>query len=456
MALDTRLQPITIAAEGSDQPAAPRTDAVATKAARQRSNRLYALIWRWHFLAGLLVTPILITVALMGSLYVFKDELEPLFHPRLLTVTPQPSEASLAAQLAAVKAAYPTAKITTISHHADPARSASFSGRTADDAKLTVYVNQYSGAVLGQLDEASGFFGIVLKIHRQLFAGTFGRIVVELMVCWSISSMLSGLYLGWKRIRKDGWRWRPRLRGQSSRSLLRELHIYGGLYLGVTALLIMVTGLLFTSVTGDLIKDGLAATGQTPAVFASPPKSQAQDGGQAISPDAALTAYQASGATAEWRMQLPAKDTASYAFTANTSAQLGDYRRAWIDQYSGAVLANIRWSDLPLGTKITRYFYPIHTGAILGLPTKILALLTCLLLITLSVTGVQMWWKRRPAGKLGVPARVGEPVVPKAMVALIVIMAVLMPLMGASLLLVLVGDWLTRRVGRRRGPQPAA
>jgi uncharacterized iron-regulated membrane protein len=55
-----------------------------------------------------------------------------------------------------------------------------------------------------------------------------------------------------------------------------------------------------------------------------------------------------------------------------------------------------------------------------------------------------------------VPARVSEPVAPKAMVVMIVVMAILMPLMGASLVLVLVGDWLIRLVARRRSPQPAA
>ncbi|MFD3165331.1 hypothetical protein [Herpetosiphon sp. NSE202] len=43
------------------------------------------------------------------------------------------------------------------------------------------------------------------------------------------------------------------------------------------------------------------------------------------------------------------------------------------------------------------------------------------------------------------PDRVNEQVVPKWMVALIVVLSIFMPLMGVSLLLVLFGDWAWRR-----------
>ncbi|MEK1899972.1 MAG: PepSY domain-containing protein, partial [Rhizobium sp.] len=36
---------------------------------------LYRAIWRWHFFAGLLVIPFLLNLAITGSLYLFKDEI---------------------------------------------------------------------------------------------------------------------------------------------------------------------------------------------------------------------------------------------------------------------------------------------------------------------------------------------------------------------------------------------
>ncbi|MBM7844874.1 hypothetical protein [Herpetosiphon giganteus] len=91
----------------------------------------------------------------------------------------------------------------------------------------------------------------------------------------------------------------------------------------------------------------------------------------------------------------------------------------------------------------------------IGWPTKIIAVLTCLILIGLSISGVLLWWWRRPKSKLGMPGRVNEQVVPKWMVAVIVVLSIFMPLMGVSLLLVLFGDWGWRRWQRSRNNQPA-
>jgi hypothetical protein len=47
----------------------------------KKEPRLYRTIWRWHFYAGLIVLPVLITAAITGGLYVFVKELDPLLYP---------------------------------------------------------------------------------------------------------------------------------------------------------------------------------------------------------------------------------------------------------------------------------------------------------------------------------------------------------------------------------------
>jgi len=39
--------------------------------------------------------------------------------------------------------------------------------------------------------------------------------------------------------------------------------------------------------------------------------------------------------------------------------------------------------------------YDIHVGAILGLPTKIIAFIVSLICASLPVTGFMIWWGRR-------------------------------------------------------------
>ena len=45
--------------------------------------------------------------------------------------------------------------------------------------------------------------------------------------------------------------------------------------------------------------------------------------------------------------------------------------------------------------KIMRMNYDIHTGAILGLPGKIFAFLISLLIASLPITGILIWWGKR-------------------------------------------------------------
>jgi uncharacterized iron-regulated membrane protein len=46
------------------------------KQGSSNESALYRAVWRWHFIAGLLVLPFLILMAITGGIYLFKDELD--------------------------------------------------------------------------------------------------------------------------------------------------------------------------------------------------------------------------------------------------------------------------------------------------------------------------------------------------------------------------------------------
>ena len=68
-------------------------------------DRLYRVVWRWHFYAGMIIALPLIVVAATGALYIFKDELEGVLHPGVLYVEPAAERATYEQQLAAARAA---------------------------------------------------------------------------------------------------------------------------------------------------------------------------------------------------------------------------------------------------------------------------------------------------------------------------------------------------------------
>ena len=75
--------------------------------------------------------------------------------------------------------------------------------------------------------------------------------------------------------------------------------------------------------------------------------------------------------------------------------------------------------------------------------------LACLLILLASVSGLVMWWRRRPQGRFGVPPLRHDLPLWKGGVAIMFGLGLLFPLVGASLLLMLVLDWLGQRLTRR-------
>lgn len=72
---------------------------------------------------------------------------------------------------------------------------------------------------------------------------------------------------------------------------------------------------------------------------------------------------------------------------------------------------------------------PLHVGSVLGTPTKVLWLVACVVLAGLPVTGLWMWWKRRPDVR-----------VPWWLVVAIALLGVVLPAVGVGVVLILLGE----------------
>jgi uncharacterized iron-regulated membrane protein len=92
----------------------------------------------------------------------------------------------------------------------------------------------------------------------------------------------------------------------------------------------------------------------------------------------------------------------------------------------------------------------LHEGKMFGPFNQIIVLLICLMILLSAVSGVVIWWKRRPQGKFGVPPLRHD--LPKWKTAMVIMLAlaVMFPLVGASLVVVCLLDWgLLSRLGRQ-------
>jgi uncharacterized iron-regulated membrane protein len=406
-------------------------------------GRLYRVVWRWHFYAGMIIAPALIVVAATGALYIFKDELEGVIYPGVTYVEPAAERASYEQQLAAVRTAVPgTNRIVLLQVFTDPKRATSMAmfGQKA----LYVYTDPYRGDYLGAIEQP-GFFAGVLDLHRTLFLGTTGRIIVELTTCWTIVLAATGIYLWWPHKARQLWGvWLPRLR-QKPYVVLRDLHAVAGNYVAIVAIVISLTGLIYTF---GLWGRGFQYAGQVTQAYdmftksmecKSPPDAKDLpldriiEVAQQRMPDNNLTV---------WFPRIP---NGVYLVTANNDRGPQVNEMLFIDRASGEILEDRYNSQNKVIYQVGTWNYALHVGSVWGLPTKFLWLGTCVILTTLPVTGIWMWWQRRPTGRLGLPRRV-DAARPRWLVATVAATSVLLPAVGLSVVVLLAGEQLVARL----------
>ncbi|HEX2315474.1 MAG TPA: PepSY domain-containing protein, partial [Thermomonospora sp.] len=154
------------------------------------SGGRYRAVWRWHFYAGLIVAPVLLVLAVTGSLYLFKDQYEDWRYQDLRSVRAEGTARPLGEQIEAARRAMPGRELDSVIPAGAPDRSTRviFEGTGAGSFApgVSVYVNPYNGRVLGRVDDSATLMRKIRTLHGELMAGTVGDRVVETAACWSL------------------------------------------------------------------------------------------------------------------------------------------------------------------------------------------------------------------------------------------------------------------------------
>lgn len=403
---------------------------------------LHRVIWRWHFYAGMIVAPVLMVMAVTGGIYVFEAELQTWFDRELYYPSAGVSRASLDRQLDSARAAAPQGfEVASFSVPEDTQRSTEVFVRGPDEFRREL-IDPFTGAALGS-PRSAWFFDLVLRIHRTLLAGTFGRIVTELTTCWLIVLLVTGLYLWWpRRWSRLGGVWLPRLGGHRY-VVLRDLHAIAGVAALPLALAIAGSGLLYTYVWGRGYFLAATRSAEVQALLETPPSRSALDA-PSLSADEIVAIARRHSPEGWINVQLPAAPQQAVVCSFWGEGRPVAMTRLVLDRASGEVLHAQRTADLPTLAWWSRWNYPTHVGSLLGWTTKALWFAAALVLTCLPITGVWMWWQRRPRGTLGLP-RKRTARIPLSVWALILGLGLAMPTLGVSLLIVgLVECFLVR------------
>ncbi|MGG1888132.1 PepSY domain-containing protein [Priestia megaterium] len=433
-----------------------------TKKSTARSQGLYKAIWRWHFYAGLVFTPFFLILAVTGGMYLFKPQVEERLYHDLYHVQAQSQSVSPSAQVQAVKEKYPGADVLTYKPSDRSTRSSEV-GISLKDHTYTIFVNPHNGHIIGKLDDSSRLMNQIEEFHGELMAGTAGDRIVELAACWAIVLIVTGAFLWWPR-KKDKIKGVliPRF-SKGKNVLARDLHAVPAFWISAGMLFLVLTGLPWSGLWGNAFQQIAtnAGVGYPPSIWVgSAPTSTVQTKDVADVPWGAET-LEVPSSTAQqytkvslddivgiakeqhihdgYTISIPQEPQGVYTLSV-FSPRAQDEATIHLDQYTGAVLADYRYGNYGFMGKLIALGITLHKGTQFGFMNQLMGLIICIGIAGIAISGSLLWWKRKPAKNIGAP-KVPEGNAMRIVTCIIVVLGILFPLVGLSLVIVWLLDF---------------
>ena len=346
------------------------------------------VLFNLHLYTGLAAAWFVLIFGLTGSIMAFETEIDRVMHWHLSYVTPQGGRVlSLAEITAMVEKRFPGERIFGYGVATSPDQSYSVSL-----PRRELYVNPYTGELLGTRADGVTLLGRIHQLHLSMLLLINPRLGKQIM-SWAgvamLFMLLSGIYLWWPY-----QRFRIQWKG-SARRVWFDIHAVTGIFSFAFLLVLAVTGVLI-GFEEKSVPWFYKVTGSTPS---RPPRAEVTPppGATPIGPDRALEIARAAlPGAAPFEIPIPGPKGV-YSIRARYPEDLtpGGRSAVVVDQYSGAVLFAEGSRGAPAGARMAIATRAIHTGDILGIPSKAVMSLASLMAVVEVCSGLTMWWKKR-------------------------------------------------------------
>ncbi len=344
-------------------------------------------IFRIHRILGLVAGLFIIMLTLTGSILVLDKQVDAWLNQDVTKVAPGTTRQSTDGLLATVHQQYPTATIHTLQLYTGEADRAIRIELTEKGERLWVYLNPYTGTVLGNRNAETAFINEVRELHENLLWEPYGGYIMGLVGLCLLGSVLTGTWYYRKsllRIFRMGVRWnKPR------RIVYADIHNY----LGVTTLLFMTlmsaTGIFFH---WEMIE---RAFGEQPEQAPTEFKTLSITG-----VDTYLTQSRQAvpGLVAEV-ISFPEATNQPLVVRGNTTESnrlLGPFSAAVeFNTATGKPQNVFRAEEADLEYKMEHLFEELHFGRFGGAISQIVWVIFALCTAVVTVTGLLIWWLKR-------------------------------------------------------------
>lgn len=386
----------------ADQPLSrSAVDAAEPITTAQRGLKAWALVHKW---SSLVATAFLLTICLTGLPLLFADEIDHWLEPHEYESLPNSTPtASLDRVVQQGRELYPGQIVSSIFIDDDepqiyvwmaPTWASLKSNPNAEhfirfDARTAKILEQSKPAG----EETHSFTGVMLSLHRDLFAGLPGELFMGFMALLFVMAIISGLVLYAPFTRKLNFgtirrRRSPRLKWLDMHNLLGVVTLAWALVVGITGVMNELSTPLFALWQATDVRAMLA-----PWQGRSAPSAD-----ELSSPQAALeAAQQAVPGRRVTSIVFPGGETGSpyhYVLWAKGVTPLTSrlFNPVIVDASTGQFTAVIKMPWYLRALEVSR---PLHFGDYGGMPLKIIWALLDLVTIAVLGSGIYLWLSSR-------------------------------------------------------------
>ena len=359
-----------------------------------------------HRILSIVVGIFISIICFSGAMLIFENELTEWQNPHLYNVTPlEGGTRPLTSLLPEILAAQPQgAEITYVDIKDNPSKSYTIDIDLGDDESKTVFVNQYTGKILGEAPDDIAFFTVMYRLHRFLLQsrpqgdGIFwGKRIVGISTIIFVFIIITGIVV-WVPRRGRSWGNRFKISVKHGwHRLWYDLHVAGGIYVALLLLIMALTGLTWafpwyrTAFYGILApeRNELSTTENNSLDIA------------ANEPTDTTTLTQ----FAVWQRVYDAvKQRSNYVEISinpdEVRARISDCgnRRASdyykFDTATGAITSAELYKNTSNNNKLRGWVYSLHTGSWGGFWVRLIYFIAAMFGATLPLTGYYLWIRR--------------------------------------------------------------
>ncbi|MXN91503.1 PepSY domain-containing protein [Flavobacterium sp. Sd200] len=363
-----------------------------------------------HLWLGLASGLIVLLLGVTGCIFVFNQEITNWLRNDVMYVKEVKAQAIPPTQLwqTTQQAIGKTGTITNISIYNDPQKSTVFHCYKFGEGHLyyydnideyiSVYVDQYTGKVLGVYDEELDFFVFIKALHWSLLLNdAIGQTITGWATLIFVIMLITGIILWWPKNKaarkqrlwfqwKDSTKWRRKN---------YDLHNILGFYVATVAVILAFTGMVWAFTWFQNLVYAAGAMSVTPPEYLVSKSVITENDKDAAFNKACISAFAKHKDADNIRLGRPADSLAPIdIYIGQNEGTYYKSHQMQFDQYTGAFLAERNHSDKNFGEQLITANYDIHVGAILGIPGKILAFIASFISAMLPVTGFIIWYGR--------------------------------------------------------------